>query len=119
MWELLAHEALFANRWDAERLADRIGHGYLLFSPERVTDHGNAWAFYFRDPEGNPVEMYCATPFYTPQPCGELFDLSKSDEEIYRETEALCRSRPDFEPAEQWRAKLAARIQGRLNEIAA
>ena len=24
MWELLAHEALFANRWDAERLAARV-----------------------------------------------------------------------------------------------
>jgi catechol-2,3-dioxygenase len=37
----------------------------------RVTDHGNAWALYFKDPEGNPVELYCDTPFYTPQPCGE------------------------------------------------
>jgi catechol-2,3-dioxygenase len=34
----------------------------------RVTDHGNAWALYFKDPEGNPVELYCDSPFYTPQP---------------------------------------------------
>ena len=81
--------------------------------------HGNAWSIYIRDIEGNPMELYVDSPWYTPQPCGEPFDLSKSDDEIYRETEALCRSRPDFEPADQWRAKLAARIQGKLNEIAA
>lgn len=81
--------------------------------------HGNAWSIYIRDIEGNPMELYVDSPWYTPQPCGELFDLALSDEEIYRQTEALCRSRPGFEPAEQWRAKLAARIQGRLNEIAA
>jgi hypothetical protein len=64
--------------------------------PERVTDHGNAWAFYFRDPESNPVEMYCDTPSHTPQPRGEPLDLDQSNDEIARRTEAMCRNRPRF-----------------------
>ena len=34
-------------------------------------DHGNAWSMYFKDPEGNPIEMYVDSPFYTNQPCRE------------------------------------------------
>jgi catechol 2,3-dioxygenase len=79
--------------------------------------HGNAWSIYIRDIEGNPMELYVDSPWYTPQPCGEPFDLSLSDEEIYRQTEAMVRARPGFEPAEPWRARLAAKIQASLDEI--
>ncbi len=79
--------------------------------------HGNAWSIYIRDIEGNPLEIYVDSPWYTPQPCGEPFDLSLSDEDIYRQTEAMCRARPGFEDAAPWRARLAARIQTSLDEI--
>ena len=79
--------------------------------------HGNAWSIYIRDIEGNPMELYVDSPWYTPQPCGEPLDLSLSDEEIYRQTEALCRARPGFEDAAPWRARLAQRIQTSLNDI--
>ncbi len=79
--------------------------------------HGNAWSIYIRDIEGNPLELYVDSPWYTPQPCGEPFDLSLSDEDIYRQTEAMCRARPGFEDAAPWRARLAARIQTSLDEI--
>jgi len=81
--------------------------------PDRVTDHGNAWAFYFRDPEGNPVEMYCDTPFYTPQPCGEPLDLDLPNDEILRRTEAMCRSRPRFMSREAWMQSIQAKLDGR------
>jgi hypothetical protein len=42
------------------------------------------------------------------------FDLSLSDEEIYRQTEAMCRGRPGFEPVGPWRERLAARIRTAL-----
>src|ERR1051325_10501448 len=71
----------------------------------RVTDHGNAWALYFKDPEGNPVELYVDSPFYTPQPCGEPLDLDQANDEILRRTEAMCRSRPRFMSREAWMAK--------------
>jgi len=80
-------------------------------------NHGNAWSIYIRDIEGNPMELYVDSPWYTPQPCGEPFDLSQSDETIYRQTEALCRARPGFEHAETWRARLAGKIQNALSEI--
>jgi hypothetical protein len=63
------------------------------------------------------MERYVDSPWYTPQPCGEPFDLSLSDAEIHRQTEALCRSRPGFEPTEVWRARLAEKIRARLSDI--
>lgn len=80
-------------------------------------NHGNAWSIYIRDIEGNPMEFYADSPWYTPQPCGEPFDLSRRDEEIYRQTEAMCRGRPGFEPAGPWRERLAGRIRTALDEV--
>jgi hypothetical protein len=79
----------------------------------RVTDHGNAWALYFKDPEGNPVELYCDTPFYTPQPCGEPLDLDQSNEAILARTEAMCRGRPRFATREAWMQSIQARLDAR------
>jgi catechol 2,3-dioxygenase len=78
----------------------------------RVTSHGNAWSCYFKDPEGNTVEAYLDTPFHVPQPHGEPLDLSKSDEEILRETEAACRADPGFMPIEAFQQSLASRLAG-------
>jgi len=64
----------------------------------RALDHGNAWSIYFRDPEGNTVEVYLDTPFHVPQPHGDPLDLDKTDAEILRTTEAACRNDPGFMP---------------------
>jgi catechol-2,3-dioxygenase len=79
----------------------------------RVTDHGNAWALYFQDPEGNPIELYCDTPFYTPQPCGEPLDLDQPNDEILRRTEAMCRGRPRFMSREAWMNEVQGRLDAR------
>ena len=71
----------------------------------RGLNHGNALSIYFSDPEGNTVEVYIDTPYYVAQPHGDELDLSKSDEELMRETEAICRADPTFMPLEEWRAK--------------
>ena len=76
----------------------------------RVTCHGNAWSCYFKDPEGNVVEAYLDTPFHVPQPHGVPFDLSKSDEQILRETEDHCRKDPGFMMIEEYQKSLAARL---------
>jgi len=91
-------------------------HGRLKaegIAEDRVTDHGNAWAFYFKDPEGNPVELYCDTPFYTPQPCGEPLDLGQPNDEIVKRTEAMCRSRPRFMTREAWMQSIQAKLNAR------
>jgi len=71
----------------------------------RGLNHGNALSIYFSDPEGNTVEVYIDTPYYVAQPHGDALDLSKSDEELMRETEAICRADPTFMSLEEWRAK--------------
>jgi len=87
-------------------LAERI-------TEHRVTDHGNAWALYFKDPEGNPVELYTDTPFYTPQPCGEPLDLDQPNDTILANTEAMCRSRPRFMTREAWMQTIQAKLDAR------
>lgn len=77
-------------------------------------NHGNAWAIYIRDIEGNPVELYVDTPWYTPQPCGEPLDLNLSDAQILAATEALCRSREGFEMASDWQQRIAAQLTAQL-----
>ena len=71
----------------------------------RGLNHGNALSIYFSDPEGNTVEVYVDTPFYVAQPHGDPLDLGMSDEEIMRETEAICRKDPTFMPLQEWREK--------------
>ena len=82
-------------------------------SPERETDHGNAWALYSKDPEGNTVELYVDTPFYTPQPCGEPLDLDRPNDEILARTEAMCRNRPRFMTREAWMQSIQAKLDAR------
>ncbi len=73
-------------------------------------NHGNAWSIYFGDPEDNLVEVYLDTPFYVPQPHGDPLDLAKSDDEIFRETEAACRRDPGFMPIAEWEKKMQQQL---------
>jgi catechol 2,3-dioxygenase len=76
----------------------------------RETTHGNAWAIYFDDPEDNMIEIYVHTPWYIPQPHLFPIDLSKTDEEIYAETEKHCREDAGFMTADERRAEMAKMI---------
>ncbi|HKS90232.1 MAG TPA: VOC family protein, partial [Stellaceae bacterium] len=80
----------------------------------RPISHGNAWSVYFRDPEGNQIEMFCDTPWYIPQPCGFKIDLDQSEDEVYRATEEYVRAQPGFQPMEQWRAEISKKIAAKL-----
>lgn len=62
------------------------------------------------DPEGNQIELFVASPWYIEQPCRELIDLDRPNEEILAEGEAFCRAQPRFRPVEEWRAATAERI---------
>ena len=48
---------------------------------------------------------YIDMPFHISQPHGDPLDLSKDDETLMRETEAICRSDPSFLPIEEWQAR--------------
>jgi catechol 2,3-dioxygenase len=72
--------------------------------------HGNAWSLYFTDPEGNGMECFVDTPFHVAQPFADGLDLSLSDDEIEAVTRAKIESLPEFQPFDEWRASLAARL---------
>jgi catechol 2,3-dioxygenase len=72
--------------------------------------HGNAWSIYFRDPEGNRIEVFLDTDWYVHQPLREIIDLDLPEAEIRRVTEALCRGQPGFMPIAEWRAEIARKI---------
>lgn len=68
--------------------------------------HGNAWSVYFRDPEGNRVEIFADSDWYIEQPIKEFLDLSLSEAEIREATLAFCREQPGFKPIEQWQDEM-------------
>ena len=72
--------------------------------------HGNAVSIYFRDPEGNRLEVFLDTPWYCEQPLREPIDLDQPDDVIMARAEALARSRPRFQPRSQWMAEMARRM---------
>lgn len=55
----------------------------------RTSNHGNAWAIYFADPEGNPLEVFAPAPFAMRQPFGQPFDLDQPDAAIIAATREI------------------------------
>lgn len=81
--------------------------GITSFGP---TNHGNAWAVYTRDPEGNPIELFVDSPWYVSQPFGAPLDLSLSDEEIFASTKEMCSEQPEMDTYEAWSGRMAKTI---------
>jgi len=76
----------------------------------RIVTHGNAWSIYFPDPEGNRVELFVDTPWHTPQPFAEPFDIEAPVEAILAQTEAICRGREGFVSRAAWREQQVVRM---------
>ncbi len=74
---------------------DRIGDRLPL-------THGNAWSIYFDDPEGNTLEIFCDSHIHAAQPQGEIWDRSKSNDEIATETRTAFEHDPEFKPIEDF-----------------
>ena len=72
--------------------------------------HGNAVSIYFRDPEGNRLEVFLDMPWYCEQPLREPIDLDQSDEAVMAAAEALARSRPKFRSRAQWISEMEQRM---------
>ena len=72
--------------------------------------HGNALSVYFRDPEGNRIELFVDTPWYVTQPLRIPMDMSLSDEALWRWAEETARRLPGYKPVEQWRTELARKL---------
>jgi len=66
--------------------------------------HGNAWSVYFKDPEGNGLEVFCDSPFHVRQPQADSWDLAMSEDELRRATEERFGSEPEFKPMPEFLA---------------
>lgn len=73
----------------------------------RAIDHGNALSVYFRDPEGNMLEIYMDTDHYVPQPHYRPLDLSLGDSDVLALADAHALSSPGHEAREAWEARIA------------
>ena len=72
--------------------------------------HGNALSVYFRDPEGNRIELFVDTPWYVKQPLRLPMDMRLSDDELWAWAEREAKKQPGFQPVEQWRAEVSRRM---------
>jgi len=72
--------------------------------------HGNALSVYFRDPEGNRIELFVDTPWDCRQPMRVPMDLEMDDRKLWAWAEGEARKQPDFMPVEQWREQFGRRI---------
>ena len=72
--------------------------------------HGNALSIYFRDPEGNRIELFVDTPWYVTQPLGVPMDMQLSDAQIWAWAEAEARKLPGFTRVENWRSDVAKKM---------
>jgi len=84
-----------------------LQHFWRTLPNESVSDidpiiHGNAWALYFRDPEGNRIELFVDSEWYIAQPIRHPLDLSMPEADIRRITYEFCRDKPGFKPIERW-----------------
>ena len=52
-------------------------------------NHGVSLAFYFHDPAGNLIKLYCPTGVAYPQPHGHPIDLTQSDATLRQDVAAL------------------------------
>lgn len=78
--------------------------------------HGLCWAMYTTDPEGNALEFFADSPWYVYQPFLKPVDFDQTDEEIYAQTEAICRAAPGFRPFSDFHADLAERVPATLTD---
>lgn len=98
----------FAFRVDS--LADVKAMAEKLRADGRGADlnplnHGNAWSVYFKDPEGNGLEVFCDSPWSVQQPQMQPWDLSMSEADLRRQTEAQFKDQPGFQPMEDFYAE--------------
>lgn len=96
-----------------QRLRQRLKDEGMIVegvTKHRTITHGNAWAVYMHDPEGNQIELFVDSPWYIEQPCSTHIDMDRPAEEILAESEAYCRAQPGFKPAAEWQKDMAARI---------
>src|SRR3954469_1783608 len=76
----------------------------------RPVTHGNAWSIYFRDPEGNGIEVFCDSPWHVQQPVADAWDPAKDLDVVIDETRNAYASNAQFGPIEDFYAARRAHL---------
>lgn len=76
--------------------------------------HGNAVSLYFRDPEGNRIELYVDTPWYVSQPCRVEIPIDLPTQDLMVWVERHARGLGGFKSREQWRAEMVEKMKVHL-----
>lgn len=84
-----------------------IAAGIMEITP---IDHGNALSVYFRDPEGNTIEIYMETDHYVPQPHRGKLDFALSDAEILAANRSMVLADPAYQSRADWEAGMSRKI---------
>ena len=91
---------------DVKEMLERVAADERVPAGSPIT-HGNAVSVYFKDPEGNGIEVFCDTPWHVKQPQLMSWDPSMSDAEVLANIEAKYRETEEFSPMASYRAKKA------------
>lgn len=94
---------------------DTLKEFHQRLQSEDVTElapvtHGNALSLYFRDPEGNRIELFVDTPWYVSQPMRVPMPIELPTNELMEWAENHARALPGFRPRSEWRAEMAQRM---------
>jgi catechol-2,3-dioxygenase len=101
----LDHMAFRAESFaDVKALAEKL-QADTRVSGINLLSHGNAWSVYFKDPEGNGVEVFCDSPFHVRQPQGKPWNVSMTEDDMRRATVEQFGNEPEFKPIEEFYAQ--------------
>ena len=83
----------------------RVFHQALLSSSTvlQTVSHGTTWSIYFRDPEGNRLELFTDTPWHVNQPCRFEINFELSNEKLLEFTEQKIKDLPGFRAVADWK----------------
>jgi catechol 2,3-dioxygenase-like lactoylglutathione lyase family enzyme len=110
----LAYNMIQQLSFRAETLSS-LRESYLALKREPIVElgpisHGNAISAYFRDPEGNRLEVFVDTKWHVPQPCATPVDLTQPDDAIMALVERQVAALPGVALRADWERERAAKF---------
>lgn len=102
-----ATSSLDHNAFRVESIEDVQAMVEWIAADDRIRDgfpvtHGNAVSVYFKDPEGNGIEIFCDTPWHVAQPQISGWDPSQPAADVLAKIEADFADKAEFSPIEAY-----------------
>ena len=76
-----------------------------------TVSHGTTWSIYFRDPEGNRLELFTDTPWHVNQPCRFEIDFALPNAALIEFTRQQIKDLPGYREVSAWRRQHVEAIQ--------